>query len=514
MTGGREDITEFLYSHADALLARSAEHLTLTMTTIFSALVIGISLAMVAYRHRAMRVPLLVTVGLLQTIPGIALLVMAMGFFKQIGTAPALFALILYALLPIVQNTLVGLNALPPSLAEVARGLGLNRLQHLYYVRLPMAMPVIMAGVRIAAVQTVGLATLAAFIGAGGLGQFINRGLFLSDTRLILLGAIPAAIMALGIHLLLSLITVSMMPEYAPWKRQWAKAISLFLIGGLLLVPILGRSDTGTFITVGSKNFTEQLIVAEMVAQQIERHSQYKVKRRFGLGGSTVLQQALTDGSIDVAVEYTGTALTAILHLPVPSETRAVFPLVQDAYQKQFGLKWFAPLGFDNGYRLAIRDGDTKLNDVYTISDLVEHGESLKAAFDFEFAEREDGYKGLKSKYGLKFQRVVDMHPDLLYPSLLNGSVDVISAYTTDGRLAQPGVRVLKDDLHFFPPYEAAVVVRRGTLAASPALEKILSSLSGTLTDERMRAMNAAVDRQEMTIEQAASKLLNNLPQQ
>lgn len=511
-----ESISEFISSHSAALLMRLTEHLTLTVVTIFSALFIGIVLAMIAYRHAVIRVPLLIVVGLLQTIPGIALLVMAMGFFGHIGIIPALFALILYALLPIVQNTLVGLNALAPSLAEVARGLGLNRLQHIYYIRLPIAMPVIMAGVRIAAVQTVGLATLAAFIGAGGLGQFINRGLFLSDTRLILLGAVPAAAMALCIHGLLSLITLAVTPGYPPRKRFWARTVSLFIISGLILVVIssLGlRQVAVPSVTVGSKNFTEQLIVAEMVAQQIERHSDIPVRRQFGLGGSTVVHRALRDGTIDMAVEYTGTALTSILHLPIPAQRGKVFPLVQDAYQKQFDLKWLPPLGFDNSYRLAIRDQDEQLRDVKTITALTGHAANLKAAFDFEFAERDDGYKGLKKTYGLQFQRVVDMHPDVLYPALLDGSVDVICVYTTDGRIAQSGVRVLQDDRHFFPPYEAAVVVRSQALAAYPDLEKILRALSGTVSDEKMREMNAAVDRQELTIEDAAKKLLVSLSQ-
>lgn len=512
----KETISEFLSNHSAALVMRLTEHITLTVVTIFSALVIGILLAMVAYRHKVIRVPLLIIVGLLQTIPGIALLVMAMGFFGHIGVLPALFALILYALLPIVQNTLVGLNALAPSLAEVARGLGLNRIQHLYYIRLPIAMPVIMAGVRIAAVQTVGLATLAAFIGAGGLGQFINRGLFLSDTRLILLGAVPAAAMALCIHGLLSLITLAVTAGTPRRMRFWATASSVCIAGGLILVVIstLGFKQIAVpSVTVGSKNFTEQLIVAEMVAQQIERHSDIPVRRRFGLGGSNVMHQALRDGTIDMAVEYTGTALTSILHLPIPSQRVKVFPLVQDAYQKHFGLRWLPPLGFDNSYRLAIRDQNEQLRDVKTITALTGHAASLKAAFDFEFAEREDGYKGLKKTYGLQFQRVVDMHPDVLYPALLDGSVDVICVYTTDGRIAQSGVRVLQDDRHFFPPYEAAIVVRSEALAAYPDLEKLLLAMSGTLSDEKMREMNAAVDRKELTVEQAAQRLLAVLSQ-
>ncbi len=511
----RGTMMEFLATHREALLARTIEHVTLTGITMMIAIIVGVALAVLAYRYRPLRTPLVAVVGMLQTIPGIAMLVMAMSVFGHIGAAPALLALMLYALLPIVQNTLVGLNSLSPALSEVARGIGLTRAQHLRYVRLPLAVPVIMAGVRIAAVQTVGLATLAAFVGAGGLGQFINRGLFLSDTRLILLGAIPAALMALAIHGLLSLITFAFTPHNSSPKRRMAMVAAALIIGGLAIAIAADTLSQRTSIpradiTIGSKNFTEQLIVAEMVAQHIEQYSHLTVARRFGLGGSSVVHQALRDGTIDVAVEYTGTALTSILHLPVPAQQNAVFPLVRDAYQQQFGMTWFAPLGFDNSYRLAIRGDDARLKTVTTTSALVPAASTLRAAFDFEFAEREDGYKGLKKTYGLNFSNVVDMHPDLLYPALQKGAVDVISAYTTDGRIDTYGFRVLADDRHFFPPYEAAIVARNQVLAAHPTLQPLLENLSKTLDDATMRRMNAAVDSKQMTVEQAATALLRH----
>ena len=508
------NIAAFLASHHEALVARTVEHLMLTGITIISAFALGLSLAIIAYRWAVLRTPLLAFAGMLQTIPGIALLVMTMSLFGHIGTAPALLALILYALLPIVQNTLVGLNTLSPALSEVARGIGLTTFQHLRYVRLPVAAPFIMAGVRIAAVQTVGLATLAAFVGAGGLGQFINRGLFLSDTRLILLGAFPAALMALAIHGLLSLITLGITPHYSPAKRRIALAAAALIVGAFTLTigvyNLSHRALVKADVTIGSKNFTEQLIVAEMVAQYIEQHSALVVERRFGLGGSNVMHQALRDGSIDIAVEYTGTALTSILHKAVPAQPSAVFPLVRDAYQREFALTWFAPLGFDNSYRLAMRPNDPKLNGITTTSALAAYAPSLRAAFDFEFAERDDGYKGLQKTYGLHFGHVVDMHPDLLYPALQKSSVDVISAYTTDGRLETYGFTVLTDDRHFFPPYEAAIVVRNPSLAAHPELPSLLKHLSATLDNRTMRAMNARVDSKEMSVEQAAAALLTH----
>ncbi|MEJ0010433.1 MAG: glycine betaine ABC transporter substrate-binding protein [Alphaproteobacteria bacterium] len=509
----RETLHQFLHEHAHALMLRSAEHLELTGIALAAAFVAGVALAMLAFRRRALAVPILAATGMLQTVPGIALLVMTMALFARIGTLPALVALFLYALLPIVQNTLAGLASLPEALAEAARALGLTPWQRLRIVRLPLAMPVIMAGLRTAAVQTVGLATLAAFVGAGGLGQFINRGLFLSDTRLVLLGAVPAALMALLIYGLLSLFAMASAPQRPRRERRGWLAAAL---AGLAVLVVFtgyglaqeGNAAPGVSIAVGSKNFTEQLIVAEMVAQQIERTTHLPVARHFGLGGSSVMHEALAKGEIDVAVEYTGTALAGILHLPVPASRAAVFPTVRDAYAARYGLVWLKPLGFDNSYELAVREGDPRLAGVTTISALSGVAPRLTAAFDFEFAERADGYRGLQQRYGLQFGRVLDMHPDLLYPALRKGTVDVISAYATDGRLARPDIRTLRDDAHFFPPYEAAVVVRRQALEAHPELKAALSALSGRLDNDRMRALNEAVDSGRLSVEQAAAQAL------
>lgn len=505
------DFPEFLETHADALLQRTAEHLALTGMTVTMALLIGIGLAVLTYRHGGLRNLLTGVCSLMQTVPGIALLVIMLALCGRIGMMPALFALVFYALLPIVQNTLVGLHALDPALADAARGIGLGRWQRLWYVRLPLALPFITAGLRTAAVQTVGMATLAAFIGAGGLGQFINRGLFLSDTRLILLGAVPAACMALVLHGILGLDSFAATPDRPKPHKRLAAIAAGFAIAACaaftaLFLPTTVSSENP--VTVGSKNFTEQLIVAEVVAQQIERTTTIPVVRKFGLGGSLVMHRALIEGQIDLAVEYTGTALSAILHRKPLSDPSRSFSTVRDAYA-EYGIRWLEPLGFNNSYVLAINRSNPRLRQAHNITDLAASSATLTAGFDFEFAERADGYAGLKKVYGLQFARVVDMHPDLMYAALRRGDVDVISAYATDGRLADPDLIRLTDDRHFFPPYEAAIEVREATMAAHPELERVLSDLSGRLTDARMRAVNAAVDKGQLTIEQAASQLLN-----
>lgn len=509
----------FVQARFDALLMRIAEHLLLTGIATLSALVLGVVLAVMAFHYKKLRGPILLVVNLLQTIPGMALLVIMLVLLGTIGMLPALAALLLYALLPIVRNTLTGLLGLPPTLAEAALALGMTPWQRLRHVRIPHAMPMIIAGLRTAAVQCVGLATLAAFVGAGGLGQLINRGLFLSDTRLILLGAVPAAIIAMAIDGLISLIQYGAFTTDAPRpKRRASLATGLALSIAMLAFTLIYAPNLQFFrgederIVIGSKVFTEQYIVAEIVAQLIERDTDIEVVRRLGLGGTNVLHEAMRQGDIDLVVEYTGTALTAVLgrrSLPGPAE---VYAEVQQAFAEEFDQRWFPPLGFNNTYVLAVRADDPRFRSVKSLSDLARIAPDMRAAFDFDFAERPDGYAGLKATYGMRFKQVRDMHPDLMYDALARGDTDVICVYATDGRLAQHDFKLLQDDRHFFPPYEAAVILREVALTKHPQLEQVLAPLSGAFTDEAMRRLNESVDIQNRSPAEVAREFLAGLP--
>ncbi len=503
----------FIAEHWEALLARTAEHLAMAGTATLLALLVGVAIAIAVYRRAALRVPLLAIAGTIQTIPGIALLVIMMALFHRLGSVPAISTLFLFALFPIVQSAIVALNGLPLVLEETARGLGMTHVQILRYVRLPLALPAIIAGFRIAVVQTIGLATLAAFVGAGGLGQFINRGLFLSDTKLILLGAVPAALIALIADQQISLLEFANKSGPSRFARRSAFGLWAASTLGIIAFTLLHLGHAEAFdrqtIVVGSKNFTEQLIIAEIVAERIEQATPFKVERRFGLGGSTILHQALVQHSVDVGVEYSGTGLTAILHQPVPADRSHILPLLRQQYGERFGLTWLDPLGFNNAYGLGVRANDPRMAKILTISDLAASSSQLAAAFDFEFAERPDGYAGLQKVYGLHFREVRDMHPDLMYDTLKNGQTDVISAYTTDGRLQRDHVRILRDDKAFLPPYNASIVVAPDLLKKYPPLAQALQSLSGTLDDATMRSLNEAVDSKQMTVEQAAQSFLS-----
>lgn len=495
------------------LWLRTGEHLILTGLSTGFAIALGIPLGVLAARVTWLRNPLLGAVGILQTVPSLAMLAFLLALLERIGALPAIIALTLYALLPIVRNTLAGLEGIATEIQEAAVGIGMSRRQQLLIVQIPLATPVILAGIRTAAVIGVGIATLAAFIGAGGLGQFIVRGLALSNTRLILLGAIPAALLALLV-------------DYSIGAAEWgsrrtrrsergsikAKLKPLGLATPVLLVLLgvvaymtapsaasataAGESEGGPTVRIASKNFTEQFILGEMMAQLIEAHTDLAVDRRFGLGGTMIAHGALSRGEVDMYAEYTGTALTAILHRAAITHPDSTLKIVREGYRGRFDAEWLQPFGFNNTYALAVRVADADEFGWKYISNLSSRASQLRAGFPSEFMERPDGYPRLRRVYGFSFGTVVDLDPAIMYEAVAKGGVDVISAFATDGRIAAYDLALLIDDGEAFPPYYAAPVVRREALRAYPSLRQALAPLGGLVDDATMRRLNFRVDEQ------------------
>jgi osmoprotectant transport system permease protein len=454
------------------------------------------------------------------------MLVFLLALLQKIGALPAIIALTLYALLPIVRNTLTGLEGVPPEVMEAARGMGMTEYQEFRMVRIPLATPVIVAGIRTAAVVGVGIATLSAFIGAGGLGQFINRGLALSNTRLILLGAIPAGLLALIVDFSIGAFGWGLRPERKREKKGLFKAIlrPAALAMPILLVlvgvfsyytrPSVGRhlaapskTQTGT-IRIATKNFTEQLILGEIMSQLIEARTDLSVERRFNLGGTMICHEALVNNEIDLYAEYTGTGLTAILKEPVISDPVEALRFVSLAYSKRFGAEWLKPFGFNNTYAVTVRTVDAKKHGWAKISDLEEVAPRLRAGITAEFAERPDGYPGLRKIYGLQFGEVRDMDPALMYEAISKGEVDVICAFATDGRIAAYNLRPLEDNLQFFPPYHAAPVIRQEILQMHPELDGVLSLVEGLLDNAAMQRLNLEVDGEKRRPAEVAKAFL------
>jgi glycine betaine/choline ABC-type transport system substrate-binding protein len=274
------------------------------------------------------------------------------------------------------------------------------------------------------------------------------------------------------------------------------------LLAALLFAAILCSAcgiDRGNTIVVGSKNFTEQAILGEILAQRIESHTKLKVIRRFYLAGSYICQQALLAGRIDTYAEYTGTALTAILKDPVESDPQAVFERVKAEYARRFSLDVLPSLGFNNTFAIVVRGADARQLRLRAISDLGRVADHWRAGFGYEFMERPDGYPGLAATYGLKFAaapRIMDL--GLLYRALLDKQVDVVAGNSTDGLLAANDLAVLEDDKHYFPPYEAVPVMRDDTLARHPELRTAIQALAGQISTADMQRMNYAVDGERL----------------
>jgi len=270
---------------------------------------------------------------------------------------------------------------------------------------------------------------------------------------------------------------------------------ALTLLGGTFAGLIGCRHSRQSKVVVGSKNFTEQIILAELLAQQIETHTMLLVDRRLNLGGTLICQQALLAGQMDLYAEYTGTALTAVLGQPSSHDAETVYRAVHDAYRDRFGFDVGPPLGFNNTFAIVVRGEDAEKLRLQTISDLAPLAPHWRAGFGYEFMERSDGYRGLSLAYGLTFTAAPSiMDLGLLYRALKERKVDVVAGNSTDGLIAALGMVILEDDRHYFPPYQAVTVIRGGALQAHPELRAALDALGGKISDADMRQMNYAVD--------------------
>ena len=474
------------------------EHLVLVGLSILIAAGIGLPLGVLMTRKPGLSGPILTFANAVQTIPSLALFgfLIPLPFIGGIGARTAIVALVLYSLLPIIRNTFTGISGVDPAIREAGRGMGMTDLQLLWSVEIPLALSVIFAGLRVATVLCVGIATIAAAVGAGGLGMFIFRGVSMVDSRLILAGAIPAAALALVADFGLGAI-----------EKRFSKLLSL-----LMIVAGLSSCSHPDRIVVGSKNFTEQVILGEMIAQQIERKTHLQVDRKLNLGGTIVCHEALTAGQIDTYVEYTGTGLTAILKERPTKDSNVAYQTVKDAYQSRFGVEWTEPLGFNNTFAIIVRKSDAEQFGLKTISDAAPRTSNWVAGFGYEFIEREDGYPGLVKTYNLRFPsepRVMEL--GLTYKAVAGHQVDLIAGNSTDGLIGALRLVVLEDDKHYFPPYDAVPLVREAVIAKHPEIREALRALGGKVSEEQMRLMNYAVDGEHKDVKQVVKEFLDKL---
>ncbi len=497
---------EFLAANWSDILAHIAQHVWLVFISIAIAIVIALPLGILITRRKRLRGPVLGIANVLQTIPSLALFgfLIPLPFIGGIGPRTAIVALVFYALLPIIRNTVTGILGVDRNVREAAVAMGMTDRQVLFQVELPLAMSVILTGVRVAVVITIGVAIIAAEVGAGGLGEYIFRGLRLNDNRLLLAGAVPSALMALvadfGFGLVEKRFDPSGQPEHSSRRPLRLLAWAVLLTGVAMMSYAtwrgMHRRSSPTLshghVTVGSKDFTESILLAEIVAQMLEARN-IEVDRRFDLGGN-LGHSALIAGNIDLYPEYTGTSFTAILHHQSIADPKAVYDQVKREYESQFNVEVSPPLGFDNTFAILVRGEDARRLNLKTISDGSKYAPQWQAGFGHDFMVRPDGYPGFSRAYGLRFGSVSEMALDLTYAALASHKVDLIAGNSTDGRIAALDLVQLEDDRHYFPPYEAVFLTRKDALARVPALAEVLQKLSGAISTDEMRKLNYEVD--------------------
>ncbi|HEV7680709.1 MAG TPA: ABC transporter permease/substrate-binding protein [Pyrinomonadaceae bacterium] len=498
---------QFLQQNWPELWEHLREHLWLVFLSTLIAVAIGLPTGVLLTRQKSLRGPILGIANVMQTIPSLALFgfLIPLPFIGGIGARTAIVALVLYSLLPIIRNTVTGILGVDPNVREAAVAMGMTSNQVLWKVELPLAMSVIITGVRVALVIAIGVATIAAAVGAGGLGVFIFRGIRQFENNLLLAGAVPAALLALTADFGLGLFERYFSTD---GKRTKFDARLLKALGLVLVVVTLSAlaysgwnsarrwnkpSGKSNRVVVGSKDFTESALLGEIVAQMLEARG-VVVERKFELGG-TLPHEGMLAGEIDIYPEYTGTAYTAILKHPPVTDPRIVYDQVKQEYAEKFRMAVSEPLGFDNTFAILVRGAEARRLNLKTISAAVPYARAWRAGFGQDFMSRADGYPGFVKAYDLKFaDQPREMDLSLTYIALASGKVDLIAGNSTEGRIAKLDLVQLEDDRHYFPPYEGVYFVRQESLARVAALNEVLTKLAHSISTDEMRQLNYEVD--------------------
>jgi osmoprotectant transport system permease protein len=482
-------------------------HVRLAVAALLAGAIASFALGLLSHRFPVLQSPVVGLASVVQTIPGLALLAVMVPLLGRIGFLPAFLALTLYSMLPILRNTVVGIAEVPAAVVEAARGVGMTEGQMLWRVQLPLAAPVLLAGVRTAAAWTVGMATLATPVGALSLGNFIFSGLQTRNTAAIVVGCAASAALAIVLDLLLRGV------ESGVRRRRpglaWGMTAGFVAVGAVGLVGAggghAGAGGEASF-RIGGKPFTEQYILTDLLALQIERRTKVTAERVPNLG-STVAFDALVAGQIDAYVDYSGTIWTTILkHASAPPGAAGMLAEITAALREQHGIEVIGALGFENAYGLAmLRDRAAALR-VATVSDLRRSAAHLRFGADLEFLGR-DEYASL-GRSGIAFGDVRAMDASLLYRAVAEGELDVITAYTTEGKVAAYDLQLLTDDADVFPPYDALLLVSARAAVRAPGAIAALREVVGRIGNDAMLRANWRVDEGGRPIHEVASELL------
>lgn len=473
------------------------EHIEISLTAIVIAIVLGGIAGILISEYQRAAKPALSVINFLYTIPSISML----GFlipFSGIGNATAVIALIIYALLPMVRSTFTGITGVDPAIIEAAEGMGSTRGQILRKIQIPLALPVIMSGIRNMATMTIALAGIASFIGAGGLGVAIYRGITTNNTAMTLVGSLLIAVLALLVDFLLGIAERRMHVRDKAAKRK--NKIAAGIAGILILCVMIGilvPKPEDKVIHIATKPMTEQYILGYMLKDVIEQDTDLKVELTQGVGGGTSnIEPGMESGKFDLYPEYTGTGWNMVLKKNgTYSENQ--FSSLQQGYEKNLRMKWVGMYGFNNTYGIAVRKEIADRYHLKTYSDLQAVCRQLRFGAEYDFFGRKDGYKALCRTYGLQFRSTQDMDIGLKYKALKEKKIDLMPIFTTDGQLSRADVVVLKDDKHLYPSYMCGNVVREQTLKEHPELKSILEKFTNSISDQDMQKMNDEVETQK-----------------
>lgn len=492
---------EAIMQQLDLLPEYLGNHLLLTLLALSAGVLVCVPFGLLVTRIRFLQWPVLTIAGVLQTIPGLALLALMVPLLGTIGFLPAVLALILYSFLPILRNTVTGVNSVDPAVTEAARGIGMTDRQMLIKVELPLALPVIIAGIRTAAVWVVGTATLATPVGATSLGNYVFSGLQTQNFTAISVGCIAAASLAICLDQLIRLAELAVVRRSRLLGSVVGAAFLILL--AISLAPVLPSPRahvSGPPVVIGSKPFTEQYLLAQLIATRLKEVG-LPVDLRSGMG-SIILFKALADGSIDCYVDYTGTIWTNVMKRSDLPARDTILAEMTAWLEHEHGIVCLGSVGFENTYALAVERTLAEQHNLRTIGDLARVSSNMAMGSDYEFFQRPE-WQALVATYGLEFERLVTLDPTLMYSAINQRQVDVISAYSTDGRIVAFDLVVLEDPGQALPPYDAILLLSPQAAQRQDLVEE-LRTLVGRIDNNLMRSANKLVDVDHASVDSAA----------
>jgi osmoprotectant transport system permease protein len=503
-------MNENIAQNLEILPTNLSNHLMITVVPLGAGLIISVVIAIAVIRWSALRYPVLTAVSIVQTIPSLALLALMVPLLGTLGFWPTVIALTMYSMLPITRNTVTGILGVDPPLVEAARGVGMTPGQVLFRVELPLALPVIIAGIRTATVWVVGIATLATPVGQPCLGNYIFRGLQTMNWTMVTFGCVAAAVLAIVLDLLIGGMERGVKERRRPLTLTCGIALLIVFGGGLVAPRVVraiktsGQGDRPV-IWLGSKTFTEQFILADLIAGFAE-DAGYEAREKESLG-STVIFDALSTGGIDCYVDYTGTIWANYMKRTQTADSATVLREVSRWLEAEHGIRCFGGLGFENAYGLAMRRDRAEQLGITSIDDLRQHAGEMKIGGDYEFFGRPE-WDAIKTSYNIHFLDQISYDSTFMYQAVERSTVDVISAFTSDGRIAAYDLVILDDPKNAIPPYDAVLLLSENA-AQRTDLVAALEPLIGGIPVEVMRAANYLVDRAQdkQTVGEAADWL-------